>query len=311
MLVTPAFPATARTVFMGNLFVGQVPLNESPLKDHPLNPMHDANLVRVLARQSRHPVGLIPFATVEHGGYAIHEAMEVLRGEGKKAAIVDAVADRHLQAIGEAALQNPVSVGASGLGLGLARALIAGQQVAPRSSETDIAAAVGGKAALLAGSCSQATLEQIAAIEGEIPVLRLDAARILAGAPVAQEALAWAETGLADGPVLIASSATPQEVAALQKQHGREHAGSRIEQCLAEIGAGLVERGVRRLIVAGGESSGAVVDRLGIRAFLVGPEIAPGVPVLRTAGDGAMLLALKSGNFGGKDFFRRALEMMQ
>jgi uncharacterized protein YgbK (DUF1537 family) len=312
VVVTPAFPATGRAVFMGHLFVGQVPLNESPLKDHPLNPMHDANLVRVLARQSRHPVGLIPFATVEQGGYAIHEAMEALRAEGKGAAVVDAVADRHLQAVGEAALQSPVSVGASGLGLGLARALIAGRQVAPRQSGAAAELAVGGKAALLAGSCSQATLEQIAAIEGDIPVLRLDAGRILAGAPVAREALDWADTKLPGGPVLIASSASPQEVAQLQSQHGREHAGSRIEQCLAEIGAGLVARGVRRLIVAGGESSGAVVDRLGLRAFLVGPEIAPGVPVLRTAGnDTAMLLALKSGNFGGKDFFRRALAMMK
>ncbi len=312
VLVTPAFPAAGRTVFMGHLFVGEVPLNESPLKDHPLNPMHDANLVRVLARQSRHPVGLIQFATVEHGGYAIHEAMEALRAEGKKAAIVDAVADRHLQVIGEAALQNPLSVGASGFGLGLARALIAGRQLAPRMSETEAAPSVGGKAALLAGSCSQATLEQIAAVEAEIPVRRLDVGRILAGGPEAQDALDWADARLAGGPVLIASSATPQEVAALQKQHGREQAGSRIEQCLAEIGAGLVARGVRRLIIAGGETSGAVVDRLGIRAFSVGPEIAPGVPVLRTEGERtAMKLALKSGNFGGKEFFRRALAMLQ
>jgi 3-dehydrotetronate 4-kinase len=312
VLVTPAFPEAKRTVFMGHLFVGDVPLNESPLKDHPLNPMHDANLVRVLARQSRHEVGLIPFATVEHGGYAIHEAMEVLRAAGKGAAIVDAVADRHLQAIGEAALQNPVSVGASGLGLGLARALIAGRSVAPHQSETAANMVVGGQAALLAGSCSQATLEQIAAIEAEIPVLHLDLSRLLAGAPVARDALDWAGARLTAGPVLIASSAAPRDVAALQQQHGREHAGSQIEQCLAEIGAGLVARGVRRLIVAGGETSGAVVNRLGIRAFLVGPEIAPGVPVLRTEGaDTDMLLALKSGNFGSKDFFQRALSMMR
>ena len=311
VIVTPAFPETGRTVFMGHLFVGEVPLNESPLKDHPLNPMHDANLVRVLARQSGHAVGLIPFATVEQGGAAIHAALQGLRTEGKGAAIVDAVADRHLQAIGEAALQSPLSVGASGLGLGLARALIAGHQVAVHHTETEADRAVGGKAALLAGSCSQATLEQIAAVAAEIPVLHLDVRRIFAGAPVAQEALDWADTKLAE-PVLIASSATPQEVAELQKQHGREQAGSRIEQCLAEIGAGLVARGVRRLIVAGGETSGAVVDRLKIRAFLVGPEIAPGVPVLRTTGENTdMLLALKSGNFGGKNFFRRALTIMQ
>ncbi len=311
VVVTPAFPETGRTVYFGNLFVGTVPLNESPLKDHPLNPMHDANLVRVLARQSRYPVGLVPFSTVASGSAAIQEAMRVLGSAGKGAAIVDTVSDAHLQAIGEAALQNPVSVGASGLGLGIARALLA---AAPRAAAQDAPAfntAIGGKVAILAGSCSQATLEQIRAVERALPVLRLDIARLLKGEPVAAEALTWAKERLESGPVLIASSATPDVVAALQMQYPAGHVSGVIEHCLAEIGAGLVASGVRRLIVAGGETSGAIVDRLGLKAFLVGPEIAPGVPVLRSTGDASeMLLALKSGNFGGRDFFSRALGMM-
>jgi uncharacterized protein YgbK (DUF1537 family) len=322
VVVTPAFPETGRTVYLGNLFVGTVPLNESPLKDHPLNPMRDSNLVRVLARQSAHPVGLIPFATVEAGEAALQKAMGQLAEEGKGSAIVDTILDRHLQVIGAAALQNPISVGASGLGLGLARALVAAKQCTVRQAQAVSEMGVGGKVAILAGSCSQATLEQIRIAESTLPVLRLDVARLLAGEPVAMEALNWASEKLGAGPVLIASSATPEVVAALQAQHklndvlqaqhGPNHVGALIEHCLAEIGEGLVERGVRRLIVAGGETSGAIVDRLGIKAFRVGPEIAPGVPVLRSAGDArAMLLALKSGNFGGRDFFARALGMMQ
>jgi 3-dehydrotetronate 4-kinase len=312
VVVTPAFPETGRTVYLGNLFVGSVPLNESPLKDHPLNPMRDSNLVRVLARQSAHPVGLIPFATVEAGEAAVQQAMGQLAEEGKGAAIVDTILDRHLQAIGAAALQNPISVGASGLGLGLARALIAAKHCTMRQVPAASELEVGGKVAILAGSCSQATLEQIRVAENTMPVLRLDVTRLLAGEPVAIDALNWASEKLGSGPVLIASSATPEVVAALQAQHQPNHVSARIEHCLAEIGEGLVKHGVRRLIVAGGETSGAIVDRLGIKAFQVGPEIAPGVPVLRSAGDArAMLLALKSGNFGGRDFFARALGMMQ
>ena len=311
VVVTPAFPETGRTVYLGNLFVGTMPLNESPLKDHPLNPMHDANLVRVLARQSRHPVGLVPFATVAAGSAAIQAAMQALGAQGKGAAIVDTISDAQLQSIGEAALQNPVSVGASGLGLGIARALIAQAPGAAQQDAPAFKTAIGGKIAMLAGSCSQATLEQIRAVENDFPILRLEVGRLLKGEPVVADALNWAKDKLDSGPVLIASSATPEAVAALQTQHPPGHVSGLIEHCLAEIGAGLVESGVRRLIVAGGETSGAIVDRLGIKAFLVGPEIAPGVPVLRSTGDAReMLLALKSGNFGGRDFFSRALGMM-
>jgi uncharacterized protein YgbK (DUF1537 family) len=173
--------------------------------------------------------------------------------------------------------------------------------------------AVGGPAACLAGSCSQATLQQIANAEKIMPVLHLDPDRVVAGQEEARRALAWARERLASGAVLIASSATPDEVLALQSRHGRDAAGHAIEQAMADIAEGLVQAGVRRLVVAGGETSGAVVDRLGIPAFLVGAEIAAGVPVLRAVGAtrGAMLLALKSGNFGGPEFFSDALGLMR
>jgi uncharacterized protein YgbK (DUF1537 family) len=173
--------------------------------------------------------------------------------------------------------------------------------------------AVGGPAACLAGSCSQATLQQIANAEKVMPVLHLDPERVVAGKDEAQRALDWAKDRIGDGPILIASSATPDEVAALQSRHGRDAAGHAIEQAMADIAEGLFVSGVRRLVVAGGETSGAVVDRLRIPGFLVGPEIAAGVPVLRAVGakGGDMLLALKSGNFGGPEFFSDALKLMR
>ena len=313
VLVTPAFPETGRTVYMGNLFVGSVPLNESPLKDHPLNPMHDSNLVRVLARQSRTKVGLVALADIARGPDAVRALLADLAKKGFGAAIADAVFERDLETIGKVALDHRVSVGASGLGLGLARALVAAGRITPNAAGAESEAAIGGPAACLAGSCSQATLQQIANAEAVMPVLHLDPDRVVAGKEEARRGLAWARERLKDGPVLIASSSTPDQVAALQSRHGRGAAGHAIEQAMADLAEGLVQSGVRRLVVAGGETSGAVVDRLGIPGFLVGAEIAAGVAVLRAVGsrDGAMLLALKSGNFGGPEFFSDALKLMR
>jgi uncharacterized protein YgbK (DUF1537 family) len=313
VLVTPAFPETGRTVYQGNLFVGSVPLNESPLKDHPLNPMHDSNLVRVLARQSKTKVGLVDLAAVARGASAVRARLDELAGKGFGAAIIDAVFDSDLETIGEVALDHRLSVGASGFGLGLARALVASRKVMADASSAVSGAPVGGPAACLAGSCSQATLQQIANAERVMPVLHLDPDRVVAGKQEVQRALGWARQRLKEGPVLIASSSKPAEVQALQARHGREAAGHAIEQAMADIAQGLVQAGVRRLVVAGGETAGAVVDRLGIPGFLVGAEIAAGVPVLRAVGAKGtdMLLALKSGNFGGSEFFSDALELMR
>ena len=275
VLVTPAFPETGRTVYQGNLFVGSVPLNESPLKDHPLNPMHDSNLVRVLARQSKTGVGLVDLADITRGPDAVHARLAGLSGKGIGAAIADAVFERDLETIGKVALDHRVSVGASGLGLGLARALVASGRIKPNAPNVVADAAVGGPAACLAGSCSQATLQQIASAEQAMPVLHLDPDRVVAGEDEARRALAWARERFKQGPILIASSTTPDQVAALQARHGRDAAGHAIEQAMADIAAG--------------------------------------VPVLRAVGakDGEMLLALKSGNFGGPEFFSDALKLMR
>ncbi|TAX26463.1 3-oxo-tetronate kinase [Rhizobium leguminosarum] len=313
VLVTPAFPETGRTVYLGHLFVGGQPLNESPLKDHPLNPMHDANLVRVLTRQSRNAVGLIDLTTITAGPGAVKARLDALRTAGITAVIADAIFERDLETLGEVALETPVSTGASGLGLGLARALVRSGRISSDGATTaDAIRPVGGLSAIVAGSCSKATLHQLDIAERSMPVLRLDPERLLAGPDEIAAAISWAGDRISAGPVVIAASAAPETVSRLQSLHGREASGHAIETATSIITAELVERGVRRLVVAGGETSGAAVDRLAIPAFLIGPEIAPGVPVLRTVGNaqGDMLLALKSGNFGGEDFFTSALAMM-
>ena len=311
VLVNSAFPETGRTIYLGNLFVGGVPLNESPLKDHPLNPMHDANLVRVLGHQSKTRIGLVPLSVVDQGEAAIAARMAALKAEGFGAAIIDCVLDRDLLPVGRAALGTPLSVGGSGLGIGLARALLQEEPAKAAEAGTWNGSFVGGKAACLSGSCSAATLEQVAEAERVMPVLRLDAAALVSGPEEADRALAWALPKLERGPVLIASTAPPEEVQALQAQFGRDRAGHVIEQAMARLAQGLVQAGVRRLVIAGGETSGAAVDRLGLKAFAIGPEIAPGVPVLRTVGGRPpMMLALKSGNFGGPAFFADALGLM-
>jgi 3-dehydrotetronate 4-kinase len=311
VLVTPAFPATGRTVYQGNLFVGAVPLNESPLKNHPLNPMHDSNLVRVLARQSKSRIGLVDLAVVTRGADAVRARLAELTKQDVGAAIIDAVFDPDLETIGAVALDHRFSVGASGIGLGVARAMVASGRVKPNASGAIADTPVGGPAACLAGSCSQATLQQIANAEREMPVLHLDPERVIASKEEALRAVAWAKERIKNGPVLIASSSTPADVSALQSRHGRDAAGHAIEQAMADLAEALVAAGVRRLVVAGGETSGAVVDRLKIPAFLVGAEISAGVPVLRAVGAGEMLIALKSGNFGGPEFFSDALSLMR
>ena len=309
-LACPAFPANARSVFQGHLFVGAVLLNESGMEHHPLTPMTDANLVRVLGRQTDGTVGLVPYATVEQGAQAIRRAMTVLKEQGRRYAIVDAVDDRHLMAIGEAAAAHALITGGSGVAMGLGENFRRAGLL-PERDDPGALPQVVGAAAVLAGSCSRATLGQIAIARENVPVCELDPLATPDAAALAAQALAWAADKLGAEPVVIAASAPPDKVAALQAKLGRDAAGALIEEALAAIAEGLVARGVRRLVVAGGETSGAVVRRLGVRSLRIGAEIDPGVPWTYAEGGAApLLLALKSGNFGARDFFLKAFEVL-
>jgi len=305
-LACPAFPANGRSVFQGHLFVGSTLLNESGMEHHPLTPMTDANLVRVLSRQTEATVGLVPFATVAQGAAAIRKAMTQLKEQGRRYAIVDAVSDQHLFDIGTAAAHHALITGGSGVAIGLPANFREAGLLAP-SEGANALPAVDGSCAVLAGSCSRATLFQIGTAREHVPTLELDALATPDAAVLTAQALAWAKDRLGTTPIVIAASAPPDKVAALQAKLGRDAAGALVEDTLAAIAAGLVEAGVRRLVVAGGETSGAVVKRLGIGRLRIGAEIDPGVPWTFAEGSGPSLhLALKSGNFGGRDFFLRA-----
>jgi uncharacterized protein YgbK (DUF1537 family) len=306
-LACPAFPTNGRTIYLGHLFVGNALLNESGMENHPLTPMTDANLVRVLGRQTGGAVGLVSFTTVEQGAAATRQAMMRLAEQGRRYAIMDAVTDQHLLAIGEAAAQHALITGGSGVAMGLPENFRRAGLLPARGDAASLPP-MQGMAAVVAGSCSRATLGQIGLARDHLPVLELDALATPDAAALTAQALDWVEGKLsADRPVVIAASAPPEKVAALQSKLGRDAAGALIETAMAAIAEGLVARGVGRLVVAGGETSGAVVQRLGVTALRIGPEIDPGVPWTFAEPRG-LHLALKSGNFGARDFFLKAFD---
>ena len=313
-IATPAFPDNQRTVFKGHLFVGDVLLNESGMQHHPLTPMLDANLVRVLQAQCRRKVGLIDYQVVAQGEAAIRARIAQLRVEGVELAVVDAVSNDDLMRLGPALKGMRLVTAGSGVAIGLP----ANFGIAPLSRASTLPLATGFQA-VVAGSCSVATNRQVQAfIQTGQPALRLDPLQIATNqAAVADgvaEALAWAEPLLGKGPVLIYSSAAPSAVKSVQGQLGAEAVGALVERTLAAIARGLVARGVRQLVVAGGETSGACINALNITQMKIGPQIDPGVPWCHAASDAApdhgLHLALKSGNFGADDFFSKAFRTL-
>jgi uncharacterized protein YgbK (DUF1537 family) len=314
-IACPAFPENGRTVFNGHLFVGEQLLSDSPMKDHPLTPMRDANLVRVLQKQTPGRVGLVPYSVVRQGAGAVRDAYARLAADGVRIAIADAVEDAHLEVLGEACRDHALITGGSGIALGLpANFRRAGLPLAAGSAA--VMPRLSGHAAVIAGSCSAATRRQVAYMRERCESLQLDPA-VLARDPAAiGDAVTWAAARFARGPVLIFSTAAPDAVRAAQTELGTERAAALVEGALASIARQLVDRGVRRLVVAGGETSGAVVSALDPLALAIGPQIDPGVPwtvtVPRPGGSAqAIAVALKSGNFGGEDFFLRAFSMLE
>lgn len=335
-IATPAFPDNQRTVFKGHLFVGDVLLNESGMQNHPLTPMQDANLVRVLQSQTRRRVGLIEHRVVARGHEAVRERMAQLRAEGVGVAIVDAVSNQDLLRLGPALQGMPLVTAGSGVAIGLP----ANFGITPSDQASRLPAASGLRA-VVSGSCSLATNRQVQDfIQQGHPTMAIDPLRMASGDDVAAEVLAWAGPLLARGPVLVYSTADNGAVKAVQARMGVDEAGALVERTLAAVARGLVQLGVRQLVVAGGETSGACVQALGITQMQIGPQIDPGVPwcysilpprsALRVlaapqggvadlgaarrssglADDEGLHLTLKSGNFGTDDFFTKAFTML-
>ncbi len=310
-IATPAFPDNGRTVFKGHLFVGDVLLSDSGMKDHPLTPMRDANLVRVMQAQCQSTVGLIDHKAVAAGPEAVRQSIVQLRRQGVRIAIVDAVSNDDLMRLGPALRDLPLLTAGSGVAIALPANF--GLQTDPHTSRLP---AAQGRQAIVSGSCSQATLGQIQhAIAQGVPAWALEPAALMDDAGQQQtigQALQFAARH-PDTPVLIYSSAAPDAVRAIQQRFGVEQAGQRVEQTLAGIARGLVQQGVRQLVVAGGETSGACVQALGIEQMQIGPQIDPGVPWCHAQpplSPEGLHITLKSGNFGGIDFFTRSFTLL-
>jgi 3-dehydrotetronate 4-kinase len=309
-IACPAFPENGRTICHGYLFVGDQLLSESGMKDHPLTPMTDANLARVLAPQTQRKVGRIGYATVATGAAAIREATHRLKQDGVGIAIVDALADADLRTIAEAYADLPLVTAGSGIGLGLAEYHRKAGVLAHSASAASLPR-VQGTAAVLSGSCSTATNGQVLHWTRQRPAFRLDPLRLAKDPSHADHALAWARSQDPSTPVLIYATAAAPEVKHVQQELGAARAGQLIEQAFAHIAKGLVQAGARKLVVAGGETAGAVVSALGVRSLRIGPQIDPGVPWTQSLDDPPIALALKSGNFGSSDFFEKALAQLE
>ncbi|CAG4899603.1 3-oxo-tetronate kinase [Paraburkholderia gardini] len=309
-IACPAFPENGRTVYRGHLFVGDVLLNESGMQNHPLTPMTDPNLVHVLQRQTRSKVGLVRFDVVAQGPNAVCTVVDALRNEGVRIAIADAVSDADLRTLGEACAEMPLITGGSGVALGLPANFQRAGLLALAGHASRLPT-VEGAAVVLAGSASRATNAQVAAWCVDKPSFRIDPLAIARGEAVVEQAVAFAREhlkGERPQPVLIYATTSSEEVQAVQHELGVARAGQLVEKALATIARELRMLGVRKFVVAGGETSGAVVQALGVQALRIGAQIAPGVPATVSTGDEPLALALKSGNFGTADFFLKALE---
>jgi uncharacterized protein YgbK (DUF1537 family) len=308
-IATPAFPDNGRTVFKGYLFVGNVLLNESGMQNHPLTPMTDANLVRVMQAQTKRKVGLIDHKTVALGATAIRERIAAMRAEGVGVAVVDATSNDDLHLLGSALKGMPLVTAGSGVAIGLP----ANFGLKPSLQASQLHGARGLQA-VVSGSCSLATNAQVAHFKSTgRPAMALNPAALMRGQSdaVVQQVLAWAAPLLKEGPVLVYSTAEPEAVKAVQAQLGVAEAGALVEHALAAVARGLVGLGVKQLVVAGGETSGACVQALGIAQLQIGPQIDPGVPWCHAPSEnGGVHITLKSGNFGTEDFFSKAFTVL-
>jgi len=303
-VVCPAFPKAGRRLFMGHLFVGDRLLSESGMEHHPLTPMTDPDLRRWLRLQTQGDVGLVALDKVRAGAEAVSAAFDVERQAGRRLVVADAVADEDLLTLGKAIAGHRLVTGGSGIALGLPMNFRAEGLLSDKPAELPVPK---GRAVVLCGSCSTASQRQVKAYLAGAAGLAVDAGAVLSGALSAASAADWVEAQ-EGAPPLVYSTADPASVAKTQEAHGKAATAAAIEHFFGDLARILADRGARRIVVGGGETSGAVVEALDVTSLAIGAEIDPGVPALVTERNGPLGLALKSGNFGGPDFFVRAVD---
>jgi uncharacterized protein YgbK (DUF1537 family) len=312
-VVTPAYPRNGRTVYRGHLFVGDALLADTGMRTHPLTPMTDSNLVRVLAAQTPHPVALLPQSVVAQGEEAVRAELQRLAAAGARHVIADATDDAHLATLGQVLLQQAaaatpwLATGGAGLAAGMAQAA---PTLPGGASAVPAFVLPAGPTAILAGSCSTATQAQVAAARAQMPSLQLDPLQLAREPGGVDDAVRWLRDRLAHGAALVYATATAEARAANEQQLGGAQAALLIENAFKSLARAARAAGAARIVVAGGETSGAVIEALAVRALQIGPEIDPGVPWTLAPADAhgpPLALALKSGNFGAEDFFLKVL----
>ncbi|WP_373946006.1 3-oxo-tetronate kinase [Paracoccus marcusii] len=303
-VICPALPVNGRSVYLGHLFVGQDLLQDSGMRDHPITPMRDSSLIRLMEEQAQGRCGLVDAATVDQGPQAVRDRIAALRAEGVRYVVLDAISDAHLATLGQAVADMALVTGGSGLGYGIARAVSGGAD----AQAQDAGAPLAGPAVVISGSCSVMTNRQVAAYRELAPTLDVDVNRCLADADAYGAKLAeWVLAQPQGRAPMITATADPARLSEIQGQHGAA-ASEAVERTFAAAAARLAQGGITRFIVAGGETSGSVTQALKVTGFAIGPQIAPGVPWVRAV-DKPLSLALKSGNFGAKTFFTDAQEV--
>lgn len=302
-VVCPAFPKTGRRIFMGHLFVGDRLLSESGMENHPLTPMTDPDIRRWLGRQTAGEIGHVPLDTVREGPSAIGAVLEAEKRAGRRLVVADAVADEDLRILGKALAGHRLITGGSGIALGLPENFRSQGLLSDRTADLPVPQ---GAAVVLCGSCSTASQRQVKAYLESAPGLAIDPAELLSGHMSAKEAADWV-AGRSGAAPIVYSTADPATVAGAQSTHGKAATAAAIEHFFGDLARILADRGTRRIVVGGGETSGAVVEALEVKKLAIGAEIDPGVPALVAERNGPLGLALKSGNFGGSDFFAKAL----
>lgn len=307
VVVCPAFPTTGRTIYQGHLFVNDMLLSDSGMQNHPLTPMTDPDIRRWLRHQTASDVGHLPLTTVLQGPDKVRQA---LAATTDRFVVADAVTDSDLLTLGAALAGAPLITGGSGIALGLP-ANFPGR--AGHNAKSTGPVTVSGPAAILAGSCSGATRGQIDVHKENHPCLAIDVPSVMDGTVTVETLIAFYEANEGSKP-LAYSSGSPEQVRALQDQYGREQLAQTLDTLFADTATALIKKGYRRIVIAGGETSGAVAQavaaELASPAMMIGQEIDPGVPVLTVGQSNPVALALKSGNFGASDFFAKALDVM-
>lgn len=308
-IACPAFPRNKRVVFKGHLFVQDSLLNESGMQDHPLTPMTDSNLVSVLNKQTECDIGLVDYQVLHEGVEAIGEEFSKLQKNKQKIAIIDTLFDEDLLNIAHAAKDMVLITGGSAIAAGLVENFKRSKLLSKQSVKADYRPDKTLPSVILSGSCSRATQAQIKYAANHYQTFKINPLLLADGKQSVSGIMEWAKTHVGNTPILIYSTNDHEVLKEVQEILGTKYAGELIEQCLADVAVNLAKLNVRQFVVAGGETSGAVVKALNVSGLYIGSEIDPGVPWTQSIEQIGIKLALKSGNFGGEDFFLKAFNV--